>query len=516
MNPRQSIIAVAAICVLVLCGILLYVLGSSGNINNQYSAIGGYQGSGHYSSGIQNFYAKNISQFNSELGNLNATAPQSTSNSPTAPNGQSTIYSNTSIPIKHIIIIMQENHAFDNYFGTFPNATGIPNGVCMPISPINLSEGCVTPWLSTNPVDKGAQAHGWVASHVALDNGKMDGFVEDATPPQNNSGWSTMSYYNNATIPYYWELAENYTLLDHLFASSLASSQPNHWDEIAAQTPYEILEPGQCHQKSPPNYTIEPPEFCFGAVTSIGEQYLTNASNLTTMPERLESRNISWKYYSAVPLAATFNAALSNGSAFISWSPLMSQPNTYNAMMRPHMALTNQIIVDINDGQLPSVSWVSPPVALSEHPPANITIGSWYVTDVVDNVMQSKYWNSTVIIVMWDNYGSYFDTVPPPQVDPDGLSFRVPGIVISPYAKHNYVNHNTYCFGSTLKLMELIYNISNLTARDGPNSVCGNLLSSFDFNQQPQPPHIIPLNATQIAVVNKFLDTPTPSFDYQS
>jgi phospholipase C len=521
MNRRLRLgVLVVGVCALI--AILLYPIlrGPAGSISKPHNSSEGYQGVGYYFSNSRTFYAANISQFTDQLG-LPATtsAPTTgigiTSNVSATTTVPAKVYNSTNIPIKHVIVIFQENHAFDNYFGTFPNATGIPNGTCMPISLINASVGCVKPWLTTNAVDTHAQAHGWIASHVALNNGEMNGFAFDATPPPANVGWSVMSYYNSITIPYYWELAENYTLLDHLFSPDLSSSQPNHWYGIAAQAPVETLNPGQCGEKSPPNYTIEPPEYCFDAVTGLGSQYLARANNITTMPDLLQARNISWRYYSAVPLARSYNAAVSNGTAFISWSPLMSQANTYNASMRTHMELTNQILVDINDGQLPDVSWVSPPVSLSEHPPANITIGSWYVTDVVDNVMRSKYWNNTVIIVVWDNFGGYFDTVTPPQVDANGLSFRVPGIVISPYAKNNYVDHDTYCTESTLKFIELMYNLPNLTARDGPNSVCGNLLNSFDFNQQPQPPHIIPLNAIQISVVNKFLDMPAPTFDYQ-
>jgi phospholipase C len=418
------------------------------------------------------------------------------------------------IPIKHIIIIFQENHAFDNYFGTFPNATGIPGSTCMPINLANSSKGCVKPYPNTNAVDPGA-AHGWMASHTAFDNGRMDGFLVEENQSDVNNNYSLMSYYNNVTIPYYWDLAENYTLLDHMFSSALSSSQPNHWYEIAGQTPNASLRAYYVCSSSKNTIVsiFSTTEYCNGQASPQGDEYLKEANNITTMADKLQARNISWKYYSATPLSSSYNSSIKNGNAFSLWSPLMSQARTYNASRASHMALTGQIFSDINDGELPNISWVSPPVALSDHPPANITIGSWYVTDIVDTVMHSKYWNSTVIIVMWDDYGGYFDTVPPPQVDENGLSFRVPGIVISPYARENYVNHNTYCFESTMKLIELLYSIPNLTARDGSMSVCGNLLNSFNFSQRPQKPHTIPLNSIQTSVVSSFLETTSLSDD---
>jgi phospholipase C len=268
-----------------------------------------------------------------------------------------------------------------------------------------------------------------------------------------------------------------------------------------------------CNVEAPANSLYENSEYCDGTVAAAGLKYLAQANNITTIMDLLQARNISWRYYSATPLSPSYNAAMDNGDAFSAWSPLMAQARTYNAAGMAHMASTGQILTDINSGSLPNVSWVTPPIALSDHPPANITLGSWYVAEIVDNVMRSKYWNSTAVIVMWTDFGGYFDTVAPPQVDSSGLGFRVPGIIISPYAKENYVDHDTYCFESTMKLIELTYGLPNLTARDGPLSACGSLLNSFNFSQGPEQPALIPLNSTQIAVVNSFLRAENASDD---
>jgi phospholipase C len=402
-------------------------------------------------------------------------------------------YAPPSNDIQHVIIIFQENHAFDNYFYTYPGAYH-PTAPCE----INSKGSCVSPTLDFNAVDKGG-AHSWQSSHVAYDNGLMDGFALAA-------GNTAMAYYNASTIPLYWQMAENYTLDDHMFSSVLSYSQPNHWYEIAGQAPYESLYYGYCGAVGPANGgAATNSEYCKGAVTQIGNTYLAEANNITTLADILQQKGISWKYYSATTPASSYQKAISGGSVFQYWSPLLSQNRTYTSARLPHMAQTGSIFSDINDGQLENISWVSPPMSLSDHPPANITIGSWYVTDLVDTVMQSKYWNSTVIIVMWDDYGGYFDTVPPPQVDANGLSFRVPALVISPYAKSDYIDSNTYCFESTMKFVEQLYSLPNLTARDSPGSVCGNMMNSLNFNQKPRAPHVFPLNSIQTSVIASFL-----------
>ena len=135
-------------------------------------------------------------------------------------------------PIKHIVVIMQENRSFDNYFGTYPGANGIPKNVCMPLDPDHPNNSpCVKPFLSTNPVSED-MPHGYQPSTVAYDNGKMDGFMlaENEDP-------KTMSYYDNKTIPYYWDLAKHYVLADNFYSSVLSYSLPNHWYAVAGQAP---------------------------------------------------------------------------------------------------------------------------------------------------------------------------------------------------------------------------------------------------------------------------------------
>lgn len=383
----------------------------------------------------------------------------------------------TRSPIKHVIIIFQENHAFDNYFGTYPGAYGIPNNTCVPYNLSNPNP-CIKPWLDTNPVDT-ASEHTWNTSFVSYDYGKMDGFVF-AT----NGSRAPMGYYNNQTIPYYWTYAKQYVLTDHLFSSALSYSLPNHWFAIAGRTPSTAFD-----------YVITR-----NTPTLIKNEYLNESFRIQTIGDLLDQANVSWKYYD-VPLI-DFKAAVINGLAFSYWNPFAAKNISYAPAESPHFVARTKIFSDLKNNTLPSVSWVIPPYNLSEHPPANIILGMWYVTYIINSVMQSKYWNSTVIIVMWDDYGGYYDGVKPPQLDQYGLSFRVPALIISPYSKQGYVDHTIYSFGSTLKFIEWNYNIQSLTTRDGN---ANNMLNALDFNQTRRRPYIIPMNQSQIEQINDIL-----------
>src|SRR5256712_5443991 len=135
-------------------------------------------------------------------------------------------------PIKHIVVIMQENRSFDNYFGTYPGANGIPKNICMPLDPDHPNNGrCVKPFLSTNPISED-MPHGYQPSTIAYDNGKMDRFMVGE-----NENPKTMSYYDNKTIPYYWDLAKHYVMADNFYSSVLSYSLPNHWYALAGQAP---------------------------------------------------------------------------------------------------------------------------------------------------------------------------------------------------------------------------------------------------------------------------------------
>jgi phospholipase C len=442
-------------------------------------------------------------------------------------------------PIQHLIFIIQENHSFDNYFGTYPGANGLSNAPpCCQVDPNDSSSPIVKPFplggdtnisivgdelppgiadpddllsMSANessPFPFNNESidccgHSWTAAHVAYDDGKMDGFVA----AQNGSIY-TMGYYNRTEIPYYWDYANNFVLDDNFFASSFSPSWPNHL-YIASGSSGGYENNGGC-----------------GA----GGYFGCNLT-WTAMAQELQQRGVSWRWYDG----ATNATAPSIWNVLPQFNYFENNPSILQAHVRP----TSEFLTALSNGTLPSVSWVIPgswfppnvPSACSqpgfndkkiptesasEHPPARLDCGMDYVSTLINSVMQSQYWQNTAIVLTWDDWGGYYDHVAPPQVDKYGLGFRVPTIVISPYAKHGYIDHTEYEFASMLKLIEVQFNVPSLTGRDANAS---DLLNSFNFNQPPQPPLIEPANflgPANIAPLSNGYCTTNPGYCYSS
>ena len=422
-------------------------------------------------------------------------------------------------PINHIVVIMQENRSFDNYFGTYPGANGIPKGTCVPLSPDNPSVGCVKPFLSTDVIS-GDLPHGYQSSVVGYDNGKMDGFMVGE-----NENPKTMTYYDNKTIPYYWDLAKNYVLADNFYSSVLSYSLPNHWYALAGQAPAtsmfyfmhrppnnDILNQQENastiaggNPNATANFGVNPNPTSTNLRDEVARVYLEE-SNLTKTVADLfmnDTHNITWKYYDHLIRAGNYKAAVSSGRAFEFWNPFSAKGSTYTPTYAPHFVNRAQIFTDLKSGDFPQVSWVTPSFPISEHPPANITSGMNWVKDVINAIMSSPYWNSTAIILTWDDYGGFYDHVPPPQIDKYGLGFRMPTLIISPYAKPGYIDHTQYQFESMLKFIEWRFSLQPLTERD---LHANNLLNAFDFSQKPLPPHVVPLTGAELSAIRPYIN----------
>jgi phospholipase C len=411
--------------------------------------------------------------------------------------------STSQIPINHIVYIIQENITFDHYFGTYPGADGIPPNLKLAFHPEE------TPQISPFHLNKTAIPrdlnHSWQAAQLAYDNGKMDGFLWAEWPqalryywqgdvPQidpaaikpvpglpakgaplfsNNvldgqlvgkrprSGpigkppaWvlNTFSYYDYHEIPNYWEYARHYTLCDRFFSSLTGPSEPNHLYSVAAQSGGLVNNPG-------PNIARKPAVY-----------------NFKTAADLLQSNGISWKYYDEK----------SNPRAHSLWNPLPGFKSfTPDSDLMKNVVSLAEFFSDIKAGHLPSVCWIVPNVPDSEHPPNDSAQGMWHVTELVNAIMNSPYWQDTAIIVTWDDYGGFYDHVAPPKVDKYGYGFRVPGLVISPFARPGFIDHTQFDFTSPLKLIETRFNLPPLADRD---RAANDMLTCFDFNQKPSAP----------------------------
>ncbi|MGA3017287.1 MAG: alkaline phosphatase family protein [Bryobacteraceae bacterium] len=377
-------------------------------------------------------------------------APTQTAAPPAAPPGLE--------KIQHFVFIMQENRSYDHYFGTYPGSEGLPPGVCVP----NPNGGaCVAPYHDTALVNQGG-AHNWVNALNCIDGGLMDGFIAGAI---GNPG-DVMGWHDSGEIPNYWNYAHLYVLQDRLFESITSYSLPAHLYMLAAQSG-GYIGTGQ----------TQPDSYAFAEIT-----------------ELLTSGKIDWRYY--VNRGKTAGAADggvadvdSDETTYTFWNPLPAFPVVKNDPTQ-FGRLTNatQFYTDAQNGTLPQVSWVIPNSTLSEHPPGSVATGMNYVTGLVNAVMNSPQWNSTAIFLAWDDWGGFYDHVDPAKVDQYGLGIRVPGMVISPYARQGYVDHKTYSFESWLRVVEERFGVQPMTGRD---NTANDMADAFDFTAQPRAPVLL-------------------------
>ena len=383
------------------------------------------------------------------------------------------------MPLNHFVYIIQENISFDHYFGTYPGASGIPPGVKLAWRP--GGPPAVSPFHLHGPNLPEDLGHGWESAHLALDKGKMDGFLWALSPeyfwtgsggnqfnpakihpvPQSVlSGpppvpmkWMeyALSYSDYHEIPNYWDYARHFTLCDAFFSSLNGPSEPNHLYALAAQSGGMVNNP------------------------LVGVAGVPGVYTFATMVDLLYASGITWKFYDEnPPLKHTL------------FNPLPGfQSVQQNPALQQSLVPQSEIYTDLKNGTLPQVSWAVPTYQDSEHPPYSATRGMWHVTQMINAIMSSPYWQDTAIILVWDDYGGFYDHVPPPAVDFFGYGPRVPALVISPYAKPNYISHTTFDFTSPLKLVETRFGLASLTQRDQNAS---DMLDCFDFTQTPLPP----------------------------
>ncbi len=416
--------------------------------------------------------------------------------------------------IKHVIVIMQENRSFDTYFGVYPGADGIPAGVCLPDP---RSEGCAKPFVDHSDVNGGGP-HGQGAATSDINNGKMDGFVKSADAGSkgcsnpdnpactNKATPDVMGYHVQSDIPNYWSYAQNYVLQDHMFEPNASWSLPEHLFQVSEWSAYctQHNDPKSC--KNALQGPGLPPDFKGG-----GADPIYAWTDLTYL---FHKSNVSWGYYvvagtepdcrndEAVSCAPVRQNAKTPGI----WNPLPYFDTVKDDGQLGNIQSVDNFYQAAKNGNLPAVSWVVPSNPVSEHPPGAVSAGQSYVTSLVNAVMNSPDWDSSAIFLAWDDWGGFYDHVPPPKVDENGYGLRVPGLVISPYAKRGYVDHQTLSFDAYAKFIEDDFlNGQRLDpktdGRPDPRPTVredvpqlGNLADDFDFSQSPRPPTPLPVN----------------------
>jgi phospholipase C len=352
--------------------------------------------------------------------------------------------------IDHIVVVMQENHSFDNYLGMLGRGDGLT--LDRKGRPINTNPdptgGYVRAFHETDTSQAGQVTQSWDASHLQYANGRNDGFIG----PESSSDWS-MAYYTGEEIPFYYSLARTFPVCDRYFCSVLAQTYPNRRFLLAGTAFGLIATDTSSIGGIPPNGTIF---------------------------DRLDAHGISWASYAT------------NVSTLLVIDDIVKKnPSRIKTIDEFH--------ADAASGSLPSVTYVDPNIlTATEENPQDLSLGEYFVSTVVDSLLNSPAWGRTLLVWTYDEHGGYYDHVPPPAaIPPDNIApvlteatqpgtydrygFRVPTVVVSPYAKPHFVSHTVYDHTSVLKTIERKWNLPAMTYRDAN---ANDLLDCLDFKQR--------------------------------
>ena len=421
--------------------------------------------------------------------------------------------------IKHVVMVMMENRSFDSYFGTYPGADGIPMGrdgkpkVC---NPDPAADVCWRPYH--DPRDRTGDApHGSRNSKRDVNGGRMDGFVREARSAPHRCQYAhdyvcapaaaldVMGYHDRRELPIYWDYADNFVLHDRMFGAIASWSLPAHLFMVSAWSARcnRAFDPFSCRNE------ISGPSKPYDFSTSEG--YRKTHFAWTDVTDLLHRAKVSWRYYvfkgnepdcAQDEVLSCEKKIMEPGTPSI-WNPLPAFDSVKENKQVRNVQSIARFYRAANKGTLPSVSWVIPNERVSEHPPFKVSVGQAFVASVVNAIMRGPNWKSTAIFVTWDEWGGYYDHVVPPKVDVNGYGIRVPSLLISPYARKGYVDHQTLSFDAYLKFIEDVFldgqrlDPATMPRPDPRPTVrenvpeLGDLRHGFDFSQTPRPPLIL-------------------------
>jgi phospholipase C len=379
--------------------------------------------------------------------------------------------------IKHIVLVIQENRTFDNIFNGYPGADTQPFGYTHTGKKIRLTP---IPYAGEHDM-----SHNYTPAWIAVDGGKMDGFDLNTY----GSGTTTYpySYLERSQVATYWAMAHDYELLDHMFPTELGPSFTSHLNLIAgtddlkpnlAEANYPTGEPWGCDAfggKSVRSFTVD-------RKRQIGDGPFPCFTQFRTLADVLDAKHVSWKYY-----APSIDSSYGGGGGQL-WTAFDAIKKVrYGPDWRNVVNPQTRILSDATAGRLAGMTWVVPDWLDSDWPNGSDTGPSW-VASIVNAIGKGPDWRSTAIIVVWDDWGGWYDNVPPPVKDFRGLGIRVPCLVISPYVKRGTVVHTEYEFGSILKFVEQTFGLPPIGPASAgyTDSRATSLATAFDFTQKPR------------------------------
>jgi len=374
--------------------------------------------------------------------------------------------------IQHVVFLIKENRTFDQLFGAFPGVDGATSGP--------LSTGQIVPLGhapdETYPFDP---EHDFGGAEAAMDGGLMDRF--DLLTDSNVNG-NLLSYTQatQADIPNYFSYATNFVIADRMFSSIKADSFTNHLYTVSSQDAGAILyktsvkphgNPGWgCDDASTSSALLLDPE------GNLSEQF--PCWDFQTVADSLQNAGVSWKFYAPAQGEVGYN--------FSTLDAINHIRNT--SLWNTNVVPDEQFVDDVANGNLPAVSWLVAGTSTDHPNRGGLCDGENWSVEQINAIMQSPSWSSTAIFLTWDDYGGFYDHVPPPALDQFGLGPRVPLIIISPYAKAGYISHTQYEFSSVLKFIEELFGLPALTLRDAN---ANDTTDSFDFEQVPNAPLVL-------------------------
>jgi phospholipase C len=401
-------------------------------------------------------------------------------------------------PIKHVVFLIKENRTFNNYFGSYPGAAGSTTG--------KTFDGKTVPIKPAHDIQPHDITHGFASGMYAINGGAMNGF-NIIKYGEDLSGYVQ---FHRDGLPNYWSYADHFTLADHFFTSMYGPTFPEHIYAIAASA--NGITDNKETTDHPNSYCDDPTEHVphfredlskkdiktimqleEHAADKIPDNLIRIAQyweqiqaciDIPVLPDELTKAGVPWKYYANVNQWQNALQAIRH----VRFGPEWRNVDTPESFLK-----------DIRHQQLPAVSWLIPPEAYNEHPgnaktdPVSVCAGENWTVEQINAIMKSDYWPSTAIVVVWDDFGGFYDPVPPPHVDIMGYGPRTPALIISPYtregssAQGGSIDDHVYDFSSVLAFIEQSHGLDPLTERDANADP---LSGAFDFSS---PPHLAPV-----------------------
>lgn len=361
--------------------------------------------------------------------------------------------------IRHVVLVMLENHSYDNLFGLFPRGEGIPPWY----SAVHPSGDPEAPRLRPIPVPADRTSTWFINPNYWTMRAAMNGGAMDLFPLL--MGVHSMTVFDRSHIPNLWRLAERFVLADSYFQPVVGLSLPNRLHSLAAQCG------GWLSNRLPPDPLAYP-----------------------TIFDRLTAAGLSWGYFQGGYRRWMYRLPprpVIPGYDWASFMPIYLFPSLHGdeAFWHAHVGNTGDFLALLRAGRLPAFSYLTPHPLQTMHPFAPIRWGDTWLGQLVQSLMDSPAWQHLAVFITYDDSGGYFDHVPPPQPTPHGYGPRVPLVIVSPYARAGSVYSRTAEHASILAFVERRWGLEPLSERD---ATADPLLDAFDFSQDPLPPEPLP------------------------